>query len=145
MRSRDGSAGRVQHVLGSSTATRAASSTAGVSGAGGAHGDQQILEAVGERADRRAADDVGGALERVDGAEQRVQLGIAGALPLERDQRRTHGLQVLGRLGAEVREHLVAVGEEAEQVATHRVGVEGRAWAAGAAPSLGGATVSSGR
>ena len=80
----------------------------GERGASLADGDQQILQPVRELADRTAADDEGGALERVDGAEERGDSAFA----LERQHGRRHGVEMLGRLGSEVGHHVVVGREE---------------------------------
>jgi len=84
----------------------------GERGASLADGDQQVLQPVRELADRAAADDEGGALERVDGAEQGGDTRLAGAVALERQHGRRHGVEMLGRLGSEVGHHVVVGREE---------------------------------
>ena len=71
---------------------------------------------MGEIADHPAPDGVGGALERVDRPEQRRDLGLGGALALERDQRVRHRFEVLDSLRDEVLENVRLVGEEVIQL-----------------------------
>ena len=89
---------------------------------------------------RRAADDVGGALEGVDGAEERGQLGLARALaargraarpPWSRDARPPRGRST---------ERPRRLGEESARGHDARVTRRWRGGAAGAAPSRPGAT-----
>jgi len=74
-------------------------------------------------ADSHAADDVGGALQGVDGAEQPRDVRLVDAA-LERPERRGHPVEVLGRLRQEVRDHVRVPREERLQLLAE--GVEAR-------------------
>jgi len=74
--------------------------------------DQQSLELMGQLADRRAADRVGGALERMQAAQQRGhRLGIGRRL-VERRHRACDHVEVLGCLRPEVRQDVAVRGDE---------------------------------
>jgi hypothetical protein len=67
-----------------------------------ARGDQQVFHAVGDLTDGLAADDVRGALERVDRTEEPREVVRIDAV-LERAQRRRHPFEMLRRLRNEIR------------------------------------------
>jgi len=77
------------------------------------NGAEQILDLMRGVADRRAADRVGGALQRVHGPEDGRQRLLIPRAALDGQQSGGHRLEVLGGLGQEILQHLVAVGEEA--------------------------------
>jgi hypothetical protein len=62
----------------------------------------------------------------VDRPEERGDARLAAALALELQDRRRHRVEMLGRLRAEVREHVVVGGEERGQLGAQRIGRRGR-------------------
>ncbi len=85
-----------------------------------AHRVEEILDLVGGVAERRAADRVRRALERVRGPEDGREGVLVARAALDGEQGRGHRLQMLGGLGHEVLQNLTALGEEPPQIGDQR-------------------------
>ena len=89
----------------------------------GPHGHQQILEPVRELADRVAADDVGGSLERVDRAEERVELGSLAPSRCRISRAPVIASRCSAASGPKYVRTSSLLGEEAKELAPNRVAV----------------------
>ena len=89
-----------------------------------AYGVQDVLDAMGDIAHGCAAHRVRRALERVHGAEKRGDFFVLRCSRrfLESEDRPGHHLQVLRRLGSEVRDRFSVLREEALEIGDEHVG-----------------------